>query len=148
MWLCLARSRGCWLNGLHQIPSVSWISHHSLHFHTYQIISLVRGIMCPLYCYYKLWGDGIGGRGGGGRVADSYQGVGGGTGGWYYVKVFFTCAFVFCSLTSSVSFFKWLEHDSCCVCFCVCCFSSLSPVPLTMSYWGIENVEPAMWNYL
>ena len=30
---CLAGGRGCWLKGLHQIPSVSWIFHHSLHLH-------------------------------------------------------------------------------------------------------------------
>ena len=32
---CLAGGRGCWLKGPHQIPSVSWIFHHSLHFHIY-----------------------------------------------------------------------------------------------------------------
>ena len=32
---CLAGGRGCWLKGLHQIPSVSWIFHHSLHLHIY-----------------------------------------------------------------------------------------------------------------
>ena len=47
-------------------------------------------------------------------VVDSYQGVGGGTGGGYYLRVFFNCAFVFCALT----FF----------------------IPLTRSYWGIEIV--------
>ena len=58
---CLAGGRGCWLKGPHQIPSVSWIYHHSLHFHIYQIASFVPGILCPLYCYYKWWGDGLGG---------------------------------------------------------------------------------------
>ena len=32
---CLAGGRGCWLQGPHQIPSVSWIFHLSLHFHIY-----------------------------------------------------------------------------------------------------------------
>ena len=32
---CLARGRGCWLKDPHQIPSVSWIVHHSLHVHIY-----------------------------------------------------------------------------------------------------------------
>ena len=32
---CLAGGRGCWLKGLIQIPSVSWLFHHSLHFHIY-----------------------------------------------------------------------------------------------------------------
>ena len=31
----LAGGRGCWLKGMHQIPSVSCIFHHSLHFHIY-----------------------------------------------------------------------------------------------------------------
>ena len=57
---CLTGGRGCWLKGPHQIPSVSWIYHHSLHFHIYQIASFAPGILCPLYCYYKWWGDGIG----------------------------------------------------------------------------------------
>ena len=44
-----------------------------------------------------------------GEVVDLCQGVGGGIGGGYYLIVvvgFFTCAFVFCYLSSSVSFFK------------------------------------------
>ena len=32
---CLARGRGCWLKGPHQIPSVSWIFHLSSNFHIY-----------------------------------------------------------------------------------------------------------------
>ena len=77
---CLAGGRECWLGGLHQIPGVSWLSHHSLHFRICSIISLVLGVPCPLYCYSKWWSDGIGGGGGG--VVDLYWGVGGGTGGW------------------------------------------------------------------
>ena len=76
-------------------------------------------------------------------VVDSYQGVGGGTGGGYYLIVFFICAFVFWSLMSCL-FFKWVEHDSCCVCFFVYYLFSLSLVPLTRSYWGIEIVVPVM----
>ena len=57
---CLAGSRGRWLKGPHQIPSVSWISHHSLHFHIYQIVSFATGILCSLYCYCEWWGDAIG----------------------------------------------------------------------------------------
>ena len=34
--------------------------------------------------------------------------------------------------------FKRLEHDSCCVCFFVFYFFSLSLVSLTRSYWCIE----------
>ena len=76
-------------------------------------------------------------------VVDLYQGVGGGTGGGYYLIVFFICAFVFWSLMSCL-FFKWVEHDSCCVCFFVYYLFSLSPVPLTRSYWDIEIVVSVM----
>ena len=44
-------------------------------------------------------------HGGGGGV-DSYHGVGGAAWDGYYLKVCFTCAFMFCCLMSSVSFFK------------------------------------------
>ena len=56
---------------------------------------------------------------------------------YYLIVIFFTCAFVFCSLMSFVSFFKWLECASCCVCFFVNYFS-LSLVPLTRSYCCLE----------
>ena len=59
LWRDLCRR--CWLKGPHQIPSVNWIFHHSLHFHIYQIVSFTPGILCPLYCYYEWWGDVIGG---------------------------------------------------------------------------------------
>ena len=58
-------------------------------------------------------------------MVDLYQGVGWGTGGGYY-------------------FFSSVEHDSCCVCFFVYYLFSLSLVPLTRSYWGIEIVVPVM----
>ena len=76
------------------------------------------------------------------EMIDLCQGVGGETGGGYYLiaVVFLTWAVVFCSLMSSVSFFKWLEHDSCCVCFFVYYLCSLSLVSLTKSYWCIEIV--------
>ena len=48
------------------------------------------------------------------------------------------CLFVFWSHMSCL-FFKLVEHDSCCVCFFVYLFS-LSPVPLTRSYWGVKVV--------
>ena len=96
--------------------------------------------LCPLYCYYKRcrwdrW-----------EMIDLCQGVGGETGSGYYLIaiVFLTWAVVFCSLMSSVSFFKWLEHDSCCVCFFVYCLFSLSLVSLSWSYWSIEIVVSVM----
>ena len=78
-------------------------------------------------------------------LVDSYQSVGGRIGGGYYLIVFFIfiCAFVFWSLMSCL-FFKWVEHDSCCVCFFVYYLFSLSLVPLTRSYWGIEIVVSVM----
>ena len=64
------------------------------------------------------------------RVVDSYQGESGATGGGYYLIVFFfICAFVFWFLMCCF-FFKWIQDDSCCVCFFVCYLFSLSPVPL------------------
>ena len=53
---CLTGDRRCWLKGQHQISSVSWIYHQSLHFHIYQIVWFVPGILCPLYFNYKWWG--------------------------------------------------------------------------------------------
>ena len=55
---CLAGGRWCWLKGTHQIPKLSWIFHHSLHFYFYWIISFVLGFLRPLYCYYKWCGKG------------------------------------------------------------------------------------------
>ena len=147
--MCLVGGSRCWLKGLDQIQSVSWIFHHSLHFTFIRLSHLCQvpgstfirlSHLCPLYCYYKRcrwdrW-----------EMIDLCQGVGGETGSGYYLIaiVFLTWAVVFCSLMSSVSFFKWLEHDSCCVCFFVYCLFSLSLVPLTRSYWGIEIVVSVM----
>ena len=36
------------------------IYHHYLHLHIYLIASFVPGCLCPLFCYYKWWEDGIG----------------------------------------------------------------------------------------
>ena len=70
-----------------------------------------------------------------------------GAGAGYYLLVCFFMfvfirVFVFWSLMSCL-FFEWVEHDSCCVCFFVYLFS-LSPFPLTRSYWGIEIVVSVM----
>ena len=73
----------------------------------------------------------------------SYQGLGGRTGGGYYLLLCFLCLFLFVLLSFgllSCLFFKWVEHDSSCVCFFLYYSFSLSPVPLTRSYWGIEIV--------
>ena len=46
------------------------------------------------------------------------------------VFVFFSSAFLSCSLTFSVSLFRWLLHDGCYLCFFVFSLFSLSLVPL------------------
>ena len=69
-------------------------------------------------------------------------------GGYYllfFAVVFFVfCAFVFWSLISCF-LFKSVEHDSCCVCSFVYYLFSLSLVPLTRNYWGIEFVASVMY---
>ena len=82
-------------------------------------------------------------------MVDSYQGLGGETGHGYYLIVYFIliCAFVFWSLLSCL-FFKYVEPDSCCVCFFVYYLFSLSLIPLTASYWSIKIVMSVMKNYL
>ena len=87
-----------------------------------------------------LWMMGGWNRWGGGWFI---SGCGGGDRGGCYPIVFFICVFVFWSLMSCL-FFKWVEHDSCCVCFFVYYLFSLSLVPLTRSYWGIEIVVSVM----
>ena len=60
-------------------------------------------------------------------LVDSYQGVGGGQKVCIISRfAFLTCAFVFCSVISFVSFFKRLEDDSCCVCLCLLLVSFVS----------------------
>ena len=56
---CLTGGRGCWLKSLHQIPTVSLLSHHSLHYHIYYIVQFLPGMPCPLYCCCNWWGDGL-----------------------------------------------------------------------------------------
>ena len=85
-----------------------------------------------------LWmmGDGIGGGGW------SISGCGWDTGGGYYLMVcFFLFMLLSFVLSCPVSFFKWVEHDSYCVCFFVYYLFSLSPVPLTRSYRGVDIVR-------
>ena len=62
MWLVSYRRQKCWLKGLHQILSVNLIFHHSLLPHLLDCLISNRNVM-PLSCYYKCWGDGIGGGG-------------------------------------------------------------------------------------
>ena len=77
-------------------------------------------------------------------MVDSYRGLSLGTGGGYYHIVFFNCAFVFSSLMYSISLFKLLEHDSCCVFLCLLfLFFVSSPLKLViiLSFpWKRESV--------
>lgn len=56
------------------------------------------------------------------------------------VFVFFSSAFLSCSLTFSVSLFRWLLHDGCYISFSVFSLFSLSLVPLTRHEQSIEIV--------
>ena len=132
---CLAGGRGCWLKGSHQNPSVSWIFSSFLTLpHVLDCLICTRNFVTIFLLLWMMrgwdrWG-----------VVDSHQGVGGGTGVGYYLIVFlgfFICAFIFWSLMSCL-LSEWVEHDGCCVCFFVHYLFSLSLVPLTRSYWGIE----------
>lgn len=66
-----------------------------------------------LYCYYKWWGNGIGGdcliyiKMWVGRQAVSITLD-------FLFCFFFSSVFVVCYLTFSVPLFRWLEHDGCC----------------------------------
>ena len=61
--------------------------------------------------------------------------------GWVLsYSLFFLLMFLSFVLACPVSFFKWSEHDSSCVCFLVYYLFSLSLVSLTSTYWGIEIV--------
>ena len=76
-------------------------------------------------------------------VVDLEEDVDGGTDdGYDLIVVFFTCASVFYSPMSSVSFFKWLERGNSCLFLCL--LFSLSLVPLTRIYWCLEIVVSAM----
>ena len=58
-----------------------------------------------------------------------------------FYQIVFPCAFVIFSLTFSVPWHRWLEHDGCCLCFFVLMFFSfLLQAPLTFSYKCIEII--------
>ena len=85
----------------------------------------------PIVLLLKLMGDGLGGVG-----VDLYLGVGGGTGGGYYLIVFgfFSYDFVVCCVLFSVPLFGWRKHDGCWIFFFVFSLFSLSQDPLNRSY--------------
>ena len=93
----LAGGRGCWLKGPHQIPIVSWIIHHLLHFH----ISLIYA-RNSVSIVLLLWRMGGWHRFGGGWLISGY--------GWrdkgrvLFNSFFEICAFVFCCFRSCFIF--------------------------------------------
>ena len=52
---CLAGGSWCWIKGLHQVPTVSSIFHHSWHFHVHYISSFISRILWLMCCYCKWW---------------------------------------------------------------------------------------------
>ena len=66
----------------------------------------------------------------------------------YYLLVLFFFLFALLSFGLSCPlFFRWVEHESCCVCFFVYYLFYFSPIPLTRSCWGIEIVVSLMKHY-
>ena len=106
--------------------------------HLLDCLICTRNSMSKSY-YYKWWGNEIGGGGwfiSECRLKDKR---------WILSESCFYLCFCFCFvfvflLCPLPLFFKWLEHDSCCVCFFVYYLCSLSLVSLTISYWCIEIV--------
>ena len=99
---CLARSRGCWVKGSHQIPSLSWMFHDSQHFCIHYIVSFEPRISWSLCCYCKQWRDR--------------------KGGWWFIYVtvwvggrgWVSYFHIFCSVIVLLFvIFSWLVHDSC-----------------------------------
>ena len=103
---CPGGSSGWWLNGLPQIPKVSWLFHHSLHTSTFITFSQLYQ-ECNVICII-ITNDGV-------CVCLCGRGI------WFllgyvvFVVEFLSCAFLFCSLLFSVPLFRWLEDDGCCV---------------------------------
>ena len=96
---CLPGGKGCWLKGLHQIPRITSLYHHSVHFHIYHIVSFLVGHLCALYCYYKRLREGIGS----GyllykRVWEQDRGCGLASSLFFFISL----VFVFCSFMSWV----------------------------------------------
>ena len=76
---CPLGGRWCWLKGLHQIPSVRWIIHHLTLPHLLDCLICTRTSVSTVLLVWMMGGWDRWG------VVDSYQGLGGGTGGWYYL---------------------------------------------------------------
>ena len=140
MWLVSCRRQGMLTKGPTPDPKCkvnisSFLTFpHLLDFHIY---CLILGILCLLYCYYEGWRDGIGSRC---LIHIRVWVWGERLGGYYLIVCFFLLVLLPFVLSCPVSFFKWVEHDSCCVYFFVCYLLFLSPVHLTTGYWRVEIV--------
>ena len=81
------------------------------------------------------------------QVVDSYQGVGEGTGGGYYLTVCFLylcfCLFFLHVLSHFSSEQSMIAVVSLSL-FIICCLCPRSQVPLSKSYWGIEMAVSVM----
>ena len=123
MWLVSCRRQRCWLKGLQEIPSVSWIFHNSLHLHIHYTASFLPRISWALCCCWKWCGNG------------KVQGGGGAEGRGVHLVVFDW------GDRGCITFFQGVSvlllivltgvvYDSCCVCFfvpffCFLCLWSL-----------------------
>ena len=127
MWLVSCRRQGMLTQGPTPDPKCKLnISSFLTLPHLLDCLICTKNSVCIVLLLWMM-GDGIGGRW---LICIRV---------WVLCQFFFIfiCAFVFWSLMSCV-FFKWVEHDSCCVNFLVYYLFPLSLVPLTRSYWGIE----------
>ena len=140
MWLVSCRRQGMLTQGLTPDPKFKLnISSFLTLPHVLDCLNCTRNSVSIILLLWMM-GDGIGG----GWLIYIRVWVGGqGVGIISEFFAFFICAFVFWSLMSCL-LSKWVEHDSCCVCFFVHYLFSLSQVPLTRSYWGIEIVVSVM----
>ena len=123
MWLVSCRRQRCWLKGLQEIPSVSWIFHNSLHLHIHYIASFLPRISWALCCCWKWCGNGKVEGGGGGREGGSFVSVW--LGGQGVHNIFFQAVSVLLLIVLT-----GVVYDSCCVCFfvpffCFLCLWSL-----------------------
>ena len=140
MWLVSCRRQGMLTQGLAPDPKCKLnISSFLTLPHLLDCLICTRNSESTVLLLWMMGGWDRWGGGGGWFIS----GCGWGDRGWVLSHSFFICAFVFWSLMSCL-FFKWVEHDSCCVCFFVYYLFSLSPVPLTRSYWSIEIVVSVM----
>ena len=147
MWLVFCRRQGMLMKGPAPNPKCKLnISSFITLPHLWDCF-ILPGILYWLYCYYKWWRDAIGGW-----WLINNRVFWGGDRGWELSCNFSFCFFFSLVLLSFVvaaalSVFKWLEHDSCRVCFFVSLsfyFFSLSLVHLTRSYWCIEVAVSVM----